>query len=57
MWNPSNGSWTRSPREKQLKGWSAPKKQALIMQDEAILHELAKCNNHTRHDRPERDSE
>jgi len=44
-------------REKQLKGWSAPKKQALIMNDAAVLHELAKCNNRTRHDRPERDSE
>jgi putative endonuclease len=44
-------------REKQIKGWSAPKKQALIIQDEAILHELATCRNRTRHDRPERAGE
>jgi putative endonuclease len=42
-------------REKQLKGWSAPKKRALMMGEEEALHVLAKCRNSTAHDRPDRD--
>ena len=38
-------------REKQLKGWSAAKKRALIMNDEAILHQLARCKNASTHTR------
>ena len=40
--------------EKRLKKWSAGKKRALAAGNEALLHELAKCRNETRHDRPER---
>lgn len=40
-------------REKQLKGWSVPKKEALMMNDDAALHELSKCRNTSRHRRPE----
>jgi len=36
-------------REKQLKGWSAPKKRALIKSDEEVLHELATCKNKSTH--------
>ena len=43
-------------REKQLKGWSALKKQALIMGEEATLHMLARCRNGSVHDREERRS-
>jgi len=35
--------------EKQLKGWSKAKKQALIDYDFNLLHELAKCKNQTSH--------
>lgn len=41
-------------REKQLKRWSSAKKRALIMNDERVLHELAKCRNLSRHDHPDR---
>lgn len=41
-------------REKQLKGWSVPKKEALIMNETSSLHELSKCRNGSRHDRAER---
>jgi putative endonuclease len=34
-------------REKQLKGWSRAKKEALINQDYHQLHLLAQCNNLT----------
>lgn len=44
-------------REKQLKGWSAKKKRALIVSDEAILHQLATCRNATHHERPDRSAE
>ena len=40
--------------EKQLKRWSAAKKAALVNGDFDAVHELAKCVNATRHDRPER---
>lgn len=40
--------------EKQLKRWSAAKKAALVNGDFDAVHELAKCVNPTRHDRPER---
>jgi putative endonuclease len=36
-------------REKQLKGWSAQKKRALIMAQEEILHLLASCRNSSSH--------
>lgn len=36
-------------REKQLKGWSALKKRALIRDDEPLLHRLARCGNDTTH--------
>lgn len=36
-------------REKQLKGWSAPKKQALMQSDEVILRKLAECRNSSHH--------
>lgn len=36
-------------REKQLKGWSAPKKKALIMKDEELMHALARCRNQSSH--------
>jgi putative endonuclease len=36
-------------REKQLKGWSAPKKRALMKRDEQVLHDLATCKNPTTH--------
>lgn len=39
--------------EKQLKGWSVPKKEALIMNDDAALNELSKCHNTSRHQCPE----
>lgn len=39
-------------REKQLKGWSAVKKRALLMAQEDLLHILAQCRNASRHDRP-----
>ncbi len=32
-------------REKQIKGWSAAKKKALMVLDETILHKLAECRN------------
>ncbi len=38
--------------EKQLKGWTRKKKEALIKGDFKLLHELAKCKNETSH--PER---
>ncbi len=33
--------------EKQIKGWSRKKKEALINNDFELLHELAKCSNLT----------
>lgn len=33
--------------EKQIKGWSRAKKEALINDDFDLLHELAKCKNET----------
>ena len=36
-------------REKQLKGWSAPKKRALMRSDEEMLHQLAACKNTSHH--------
>lgn len=41
-------------REKQLKGWSAKKKRALLAGEEATLHLLAMCRNGSSHLRPER---
>lgn len=38
-------------REKQLKGWSAVKKRALLMAQEDLLHIPAQCRNASRHDR------
>ena len=35
--------------EKQIKGWSRKKKEALIAKDFYALHELAKCKNKTSH--------
>lgn len=36
-------------REKQVKGWSAPKKRALILTDDDLLHRLASCTNSSHH--------
>ena len=36
-------------REKQIKGWTRAKKEALIKGDFDQLHELAKCKNETSH--------
>lgn len=36
--------------EKQLKGWSRKKKEALIAKNWEKLHELAKCRNETSHE-------
>jgi hypothetical protein len=36
-----------------LNGWSVPKKEALMINDDATLHELSKCRNTSRHHRPE----
>jgi putative endonuclease len=33
--------------EKQIKGWSRAKKEALIAGDFALLHKLAECRNDT----------
>ena len=33
--------------ERRIKGWSRKKKEALIMGDFKLLHELAKCKNET----------
>jgi len=33
--------------ERQIKGWSRKKKEALINGDFDLLHELAKCTNNT----------
>ena len=33
--------------ERQIKGWSRKKKEALIKGDFNLLHELAQCNNET----------
>jgi len=35
--------------EKQLKGWSRKKKEALIFNDLETLHNLAKCRNSSSH--------
>ena len=35
--------------EKQMKGWTRKKKEALIDGDFELLHELAKCKNETSH--------
>jgi putative endonuclease len=35
--------------EKQLKGWTRAKKEALINNDLDLLHELSKCKNETSH--------
>jgi 2-oxo-4-hydroxy-4-carboxy-5-ureidoimidazoline decarboxylase len=43
--------------ERQIKGWSRKKKEALIAGDFKLLHELAKCKNEThysRHDEQQR---
>jgi len=42
-------------REKQITGWSAPKKRALALGQEETAYLLARCRNGTVHDRPERD--
>jgi putative endonuclease len=34
-------------REKQVQGWSRKKKQALILQNTDLLHQLAECRNET----------
>ena len=34
-------------RDKQIKCWSATKKRALTMAQKNVLHEPAKCRNHT----------
>ncbi|HWB64035.1 MAG TPA: GIY-YIG nuclease family protein [Chitinophagales bacterium] len=36
-------------REKQLKGWTRDKKEALMAGNCALLHELAACKNSTSH--------
>jgi putative endonuclease len=36
--------------EKQVKGWTKAKKQALINGDFELLHKLAKCKNDTSHE-------
>jgi putative endonuclease len=36
-------------REKQLKGWTRKKKEALMAQNYELLHELSKCRNETSH--------
>ena len=41
--------WDAIAFEKQLKGWSRAKKEALIQDNEETLHELARCLNTTRH--------
>ena len=35
--------------EKQIKKWSRKKKEALILGDWELLHQLAKCRNGSRH--------
>jgi len=35
--------------EKQIKGWSREKKEALFQSDWNNIHELAKCKNSTSH--------
>ena len=40
--------------EKQIKGWSRKKKQALIDSNWLELHRLAVCLNETSHNRPQR---
>jgi len=35
--------------ERQIKGWTRAKKEALIAGKFDLLHELAKCNNETSH--------
>jgi putative endonuclease len=35
--------------EKQIKGWTRAKKEALIANNTQLLHELAKCKNETSH--------
>jgi putative endonuclease len=34
-------------REKQVQGWTRKKKQALMMSDSNMLHQLAECQNKT----------
>ncbi len=41
--------------EKQLKGWTVRKKEALMEANYEALRAYAKCENATRHDRPERE--
>jgi putative endonuclease len=41
-------------REKQIKGWSQGKKEALIKRDISSLNERSKCRNGSRQDRSER---
>ena len=36
--------------EKQIKGWTRAKKEALIANNTPLLHELAKCKNETSHE-------
>jgi putative endonuclease len=36
--------------EKQIKGWTRKKKEALVSGDFKLLHELAKCKNETSFD-------
>jgi putative endonuclease len=38
-------------REKQVQGWSRKKKEALILGDTNLLHELAECQNDTHYER------
>ena len=49
QWNQDAIAW-----EKQLKGWSARKKQALCEADYERIKDLSKCTNVSRSDRPER---
>ncbi len=42
--------------EKQIKGWSRKKKEALFQGNWNKIHELAKCSNSTAHDNHERPS-
>ena len=36
-------------REKQFKGWTRKKKEALMAQNYELLHQLSKCKNETSH--------
>ena len=47
--HPFNNIKQAMEREKQIKGWTRKKKEALIKGDFNLLHELAKCKNETSH--------